>query len=133
MKKKEFTSRILITLIIAIMLFSLTACFNDNVHKYTLSDIKTGETFEITLQDPHADGGWRWKYEIASNSGVEYVSEKFISDHLDDPDWCGAGGERVLTFKAVKAGQYRIKFVYVRFGENEPPLETNIYNITVSD
>lgn len=130
--KQMFATSFLLALILTCSCLFLGGCFDDNVNTYTLSDINVGETFVITLQEPYSDGGWRWEYKISSTSGIEFVSEEFISDHPDDPDWCGSGGESVFTFKAIKLGQYKIKFIYQRPWAAEKPIETNIYEVSIN-
>ncbi len=109
------------------MLSFLTAC-NDNTKSYFLPEVKEGGTFEITL-NAHGGTAYSWSYEINPSSGVEYVQMEYIPEN-DDPNWSG-GGQLVYTFKAIKAGSYKIKFELQIPWESEAPVETNVYKLTV--
>ena len=101
-------------------------CGDNNTTTYSLPDIKVGETFEIILP---AGGKYSWTYKIKPVSGIEYVSREFTPPG-GDPDKIG-GGNYTYTFKATKIGSYRIKFELAVSWESTPPIETNIYKITV--
>lgn len=136
MKRLHLTKRVsefiyvIASAVMLFMLFSLTACNDKNTNYYNLPEVTEGDTFEITLEEPYSDGGWRWSYEIPK-SGIEYVTEKFIPDNAD-PDACGSSGKGIFTFQATQAGSYKIKFKYQRPWEPEISLtESRIYRIKV--
>ena len=114
---------------IAVILMSLgfcCGCGNNNTNTYSLPDIKVGEKFEIILP---AGGKYSWTYQLKPVSGIEYVSREFTPPK-GDPEILG-GGDLTYTFKATKIGSYRIKFDLAISWESKPPIETNIYKITV--
>ena len=95
--KKKFA---LICVLPVCFTFFFTACSNINT-KETLPDVFVGSEFEVTTQT--FPSGFDLSYKISSRSGIEYVSEK--ANNL------GVGAAQLTyTFKAVKAGKYRIKF-----------------------
>lgn len=116
-----------------IMIFSLSACVDqhtnnaENTNKYSLPDIAEGDTFEIIVK---GEGQYVWHYSIEPGTGIEYVSREGVGEHVDDPDWAGGWPWR-YTFKALKAGNYKIKFEYSLAWTDAPPIETNVYNIKV--
>lgn len=132
MKIKVSALKILIALTITVvMVFSLAACADDSVNKFSLPQVKEGETFKITL-DAHGGTAYSWSYKISSNSGIEYVTQEYIPTD-GDSDIIG-GGQLKYTFKAVKAGNYKITFkLEIPWEATEAtPIETNIYSITVA-
>ena len=129
MIKKARKFQILIVLsAMLFMFFSFTACSDDNAKKYSLPDVAVGDTFEITL-DAHGGTAYSWDYKIIPSSGVEYVTMEYIPTN-DDPDIIG-GGQLKYTFRAIKAGSYKIEFQLQIPWESKPPVETNIYEVKV--
>ena len=121
----------IMSLIFAFSAIAFAGCTDKNANRYSLPDVVEGETFEITLDSPYNDGGWRWSYEINSSSGIEEVSCKFIPNN-PDPEVIGSPGKQQYTFKAIEAGSYKIKFIYERSWEPGTSREgTNIYQIKV--
>lgn len=113
-------------LLFIVLLFS--SCIKDNTNNYSLENVLVGDTFEITL-DAYGGTAYCWDYSINSN-GIEYVTSKFISEQPSDSDFCG-GGKLVYTFRAVKVGNYKIKFKLSTINQSKQPIETNIYNIKI--
>lgn len=131
MKIKISAVKILIALTVTlVMVFSLGACSDDSVNKFSLPQVTEGDTFEITL-DAHGGTAYSWNYKISSNSGIEYVTHEYIPTD-GDSDIIG-GGQLKYTFKAVKAGNYKITFkLQIPWEATEATtIETNIYSITV--
>lgn len=131
MKIKVGAVKILIALTVTLlMVFLLAGCADSSVNKVSLPQVTEGETFEITL-DAHGGTAYSWSYEISSNSGIEYVTQEFIPAD-GDFDIIG-GGQLKYTFKAIKAGNYKITFkLQIPWEATAPtPIEKNIYSITV--
>ena len=117
-----------ITFILSFSAFALTGCEDENTKHYTLPSVEVGETFEIELLE-YRSRGYLWYYEISGKSGIEFVSRE-VPPHDSDPDKIGGSGHGIYIFKATKAGNYKIRFALKKL--NEPPKETNIYEIKVT-
>lgn len=121
--------RLLILLLFCITAF--TGCFvaacKDN--SKILPDVTEGSMFEISLKS-YSGTAYVWDYKISSNSGIEYVSKEFIPEN-ESPDWIG-GGQIIYTFKAIKAGSYKIIFEARNLSESkEDPIESDTFKITI--
>ena len=122
--KNNLLLLIVSVVLLLFMVFPLSACVRAN--NYDLPEVKEGETFEITLK---ARNMYSWQYKIPS-SGIEYIAMEYIPTN-NDPDIIG-GGQNKFTFKATKAGSYKIKFeLSAPWEPKKPPIEINIYKITV--
>jgi inhibitor of cysteine peptidase len=75
------------------------------------AEAATGADFSIRLP-ANPTTGYSWR--IQEISGGEVV--RFISSAYEGPesDRVGAGGVEVWTFQAMRAGEARIEFLYVR-------------------
>lgn len=93
-----------------------------------MPDVAKGNTFEIIL-DAHGGTAYSWSYEINPNSGIEYVTMEYVPENNDSDQ--NGGGQLIYSFKAIKAGSYKIKFEFQISWESEPPIETNIYKIKI--
>ncbi len=107
-------------------MIALTGCVNKS-EDYPLPDVSEGNEFEITLE-AHGGTAYQWSYELDS-PGIEYVSMEFIPQN-EEPDRTG-GGQVAYTFKAVKAGDYKIQFELSIPWESESPVESRTYKIKV--
>ncbi|MDE7296610.1 MAG: protease inhibitor I42 family protein [Clostridia bacterium] len=125
---RKTLQRFFILSLVAFIIMALAGCNSEITNTYSLEDVAVDDTFEITL-DAHGGTAYRWDYNITPKSGVEYVTREFVPID-NDPEIMG-GGTFVYTFKATKAGSYKIKFKLQILGKTEPPIEINIYKITV--
>ena len=116
--------------VIWFMIFSLMACGSNKGKRYSLSDVAENSTFDITMKS-YSGTAYVWSYEISPSSGIEYVSLEFISDQ-EISDWIG-GGKLKYTFRAVQAGNYKIKFEARILSDSKQtsPIESNIYEIII--
>jgi len=114
-----------------LILFSLSAC--SGTQTLTAEDsgksiqIKTGETFTITLES-NPTTGYQWMVldvdeKILSQVGdAEYQSKGTVMP--------GSGGEETFTFKALKSGKTELLLGYERpWEEGVDPVES--FTITV--
>ncbi len=124
---KKTLQRFCILSLVAFIVMALVGCNSEITNTYSLEDVAVGDTFEITLA-AHGGTAYRWDYKI-NKSGVEYATREFVPTD-NDPEIMG-GGDFVYTFKASKTGSYKIKFKLQVLNNTEPPIEINIYKITV--
>ena len=128
MHKKIGKINVLAILVAMLFVIMLLAACGDKSEKYSLPDVAEGSEFKITL-DAHGGTAYSWNYEIKPSSGIEFVSQEYVPTN-DDPSWTG-GGEVIYTFKAVKAGSYKIEFGLSISWESESPTELKTYQIKV--
>lgn len=90
-----------------------------------------GKEFVITLAG-NATTGYEW--QIASpidKSLIDLVSSGYTPDNTGR---VGSGGKAVWTFKALRAGQARISFKYIRPWEKDtPPVGEVTYLVVVDE
>lgn len=127
MKNRQLKIFILLGMIL-LLISALTACKDADENTYSLPDAAEGQTFEIIL-DAHGGTAYSWSYEINPNSGIEYVTMEYVPKNNDSDQ--NGGGQLIYTFKAIKTGSYKIRFELQISWESEPPIETNVYEITV--
>ena len=128
-RKITLVSLLAVFVVAILTAFCFAGCGNKNVTTYFLDDVLVNDTFEITVK---SRGGtpYEWHYEINGKSGIEYIAETHIPEN-DDPDVMGGVVKVTFTFKATKTGFCEIKLIYQIIGEDEPPLEINLYKIQV--
>lgn len=92
-------------------------------------EVEVGQEFVIALESSPTTG-YRWQFidpldeEILELVGSEYKGP--------EDGRIGAGGEEVLTFKAISQGETRISLGYKRPWErNVPPLKTRTFAVVV--
>ncbi len=76
---------------------------------------KPGEEFTIKL-DENPTTGYQWSYAITDEKIVSMSKDEYVTDEADK-NVEGAGGQRVITFKANAAGYTAINMVYERSWE----------------
>ena len=117
-----------------LILFSLSAC-SGGTQTLTAEDsgksvqIKTGETFTITLES-NPTTGYQWTVldvdeKILSQVGdAEYQSKGTVMP--------GSGGEETFTFKALASGKTELLLGYERpWEEDVDPVESFIITVIV--
>lgn len=124
--------------IMGLALFIFTSCASGNADyakvygkEGTNISVKTGENFTIELEQ-NITTGYSWTYTIADESIIKLIKDDYITKE-SDKKLVGAGGLRVLTFEALKAGGTTILLVYERSFEKHPDDQKITYNVTVSD
>ncbi len=90
---------------------------------------KPGEEFTIKL-DENPTTGYQWSYAITDGKIVSLSKDEFVTDEADK-NVDGAGGQRVLTFKANAAGNTTINMVYERSWEKNEDDEKLSFEIEV--
>jgi predicted secreted protein len=93
--------------------------FDDNVIKGDNRTIRiaAGETFTLKLRENFTTG-YHFGTPLTGDS-VQLVS----SEHIQDPapaDYCGVGGTRIFTFKALKKGSYVVAIPQVTPSRENP-------------
>lgn len=126
---KIMSKKLFVIIFVCTAAVLLMAC-NDKTESICLPDVTESCTFEIELNS-YSGTAYTWDFEINSKSGIEYVSMEFVPPN-DNPDQIG-GGQLIYTFKAIKAGNYKIKFEARIPWESEqtPPVESRTYKITI--
>lgn len=126
--------RKLISILLSILMFTasvfcISGCDDVETTNHTIPDKTKGDMFEIYLK---ATGSipYKWNYVLESNSGIEYVSSDFVP--AEDSDRIG-GGQLVYTFKAIKVGDYKIRFELCSVIESSKnsPVEVRVYKIKI--
>ena len=127
--------KILSVLFSVMLLFCAVGCEQSDsderrIYYYTLPNVAVDETFEITVEEV---SHFEWdKVVICNREGLEFVKYERIPTTMD-PDICGAGVYCVYTLRASEAGDYVIKLNYRSFVGNNPPVQTNIYKIKITN
>ena len=118
--------------IFIVSLFALAACGVPvaklvEADNGTSVDLKTGETFTISLEG-NPTTGYSWEVSSIDPAVVEQVGEP---DFKSDSKLIGAGGMFTFTFKAVSPGSAPVMLVYHRSWEKDvtPMYE---YQVTVN-
>jgi inhibitor of cysteine peptidase len=92
-------------------------------------EVEVGQEFVIALESSPTTG-YRWQF-IDPLDGE--ILELMRSEYRGPEDGrIGAGGEEVLTFRAISQGQTRISLGYRRPWERDvPPLKTRTFDVVV--
>ncbi len=90
---------------------------------------KAGEEFTITL-DENRTTGYQWSYAVSDEKIVSISKDDYVTDEANK-NVEGAGGQRVLTFKANATGNTTINMVYERSWEKNEDDEKLSYEIEV--
>jgi len=94
-------------------------------------NIKTGEQFSINLEE-NASTGYKWYYNIADPSIVEFVKEYYQSQSTSTPIIVGAPTQHFWVFKGLKVGTTTITFTSRR-GFSSEGVKTVVYTINVKE
>lgn len=122
--------------VILFMLLPLNGCKDSSriseidTTKDSLPDMKIGQEFEITI-DAYSGTAYSWSYEVKPNSGVEFVTRKFIPTD-ENPDNIG-GGQFVYTFRAIRYGNYQIKFYLQIPWESDSLIKISTFNFRITE
>lgn len=124
-------------IVLAIVIIAATILFiifsGDSAQNYddTASTIKAavGDEFVITLEG-NATTGYEWRLATPiDNTLINLVKSEYIPDNTG---LVGSGGRSIWTFKAVKAGNARISFEYIRSWEKDvPPVKEAKYIVNI--
>ena len=80
-----------------------------------LAPVQVGDTIEIRLSE-NPTTGYRWHFTVSANLALD--ADNFL---LVDDAGIGTGGERVLRYRALNAGQASITAIYSRSWEAGTP------------
>ena len=115
-----------------VLLLTLAACGGpvaklDQADNGTSLDLKTGETFTVSLEG-NPTTGYSWEVAGIEPAVVALVGEP---DYKSDSNLIGSGGMFKFTFKAAAPGTSSVKLVYHRpWEEDVEPLE--VFEVTVN-
>jgi inhibitor of cysteine peptidase len=115
-----------------VLLLALAACGGpvaklDQADNGTSLDLKTGETFTVSLEG-NPTTGYSWEVAGIEPAVVALVGEP---DYKSDSNLIGSGGMFKFTFKAAAPGTSSVKLVYHRpWEEDVEPLE--VFEVTVN-
>ncbi|MBQ4313183.1 MAG: protease inhibitor I42 family protein [Clostridia bacterium] len=75
--------------------------------------------------------GYTWIYEMSEDNIVREVKNEF---QMPSPsDRVGAGGKFVFEFEGISPGEVTLTFSYLRTFEDNPPVKTAKYIISVDN
>ena len=84
--------------------------------------MRSGETFEVALEEPAATGH-RWRLTQAP-AQVDVVNERYEAPQQGGP--IGGPGRRITTLRATRPGRYRLTFGLARPWEDHPAAEHDV-------
>ena len=88
---------------------------------------KSGDKFSVVLE-ANLTTGYLWEVNFDSIY-IQLINRKYTPYF---PEKIGAGGEETFNFLALKSGETKITFSYLRPWEKEkPPLKKKIYKIII--
>ena len=92
-------------------------------------EVEVGQEFVIALESSPTTG-YRWQFIDPLDAEI---LESVRSEYKGPEDGrIGAGGEEVLTFRAISHGETRISLGYERHWERDvPPLKTRTFDVVV--
>ena len=111
-----------IVVVVAILMVVAVACSRGP--SLTLDDegdrvsLAPSDEIQITLAG-NATTGFSWELVEYDPAVVTPLGQPTYEE--DDGELVGAGGEWMWTLRAVAAGESRVRFVYHRTWEDEPP------------
>ncbi len=116
---------------IAALLCACSAGAQEKVYgkEDTNISVSAGDTFVIKL-DENPTTGYKWSFTVSDDSVIELSKDEYMQENQDS-GVVGAGGTRVLTFKAKAAGSAQINMVYERSWEKNEDDETLTFSVDV--
>ena len=114
MKKLTFIAAFIV-LLIALAACSGPAAKLEQADNGKTVDLKTGDTFTVSLEG-NPTTGYSWEVAGIEPAIVELVGEP---DYKSDSNLIGSGGMFKFTFKTVAPGTSNVKLVYHRAWEEE--------------
>ncbi len=94
-----------------------------------ITETSVNGQFSIKLKsNPSTGFSWGASYDT---DFIELVNSTFIPPQ--DSALVGTDGEEVFTFKAAKAGETKIEFIYSRKWESVQPAEKKTYTIKIAE
>ena len=134
-RMNDMSPKTLLKIVLAIMLFMLTACGSPPrpvsltaVDKGTQVNMQIGEQMTVTL-DGNPSTGYTWEAKDLDATMFQQVGDPvFISSN---PGMVGSGGSLTLTFKALTAGKAVLTLIYHRPWEIGVD-RTDTFSVTVT-
>lgn len=92
-------------------------------------EAKNGENFEINLES-NPTTGYSWVPEFDKNY-LELANKDFVQQNTDK-QVVGAGGTEKFQFKALKTGETKINFYYIREWEIDvAPIDQKVFDVII--
>lgn len=118
----------MIPLLVLLLLFQ-PACGENKTVSEQLK-VQAGKTLIITLEANHTTG-YHWELAKPLDSKIIKL-EGSVYNRPKKRIFIGAGGSEEWTFKALKVGQAKIYFKYVRPWEKDiPPVRTRNFTVSI--
>ncbi|MDO8556860.1 MAG: protease inhibitor I42 family protein [Candidatus Jorgensenbacteria bacterium] len=99
-----------------------------NVKASSLETTVNGQFIVQLDSNPTTGFSWGTSYD---KDALELVASTFIPP--SDTKLLGSGGMDTFTFKALKAGETKLKFSYLRAWESVQPQEVKEYTVSVKE
>ena len=77
--------------------------------------------------------GYTWTYTMTPGGIVKEVSSTYEEDNSAGEDMAGVGGKFIFVFEGENAGNTTLNFEYKREWEEEAPIETATYELSVDN
>lgn len=127
---------IAVIIILGLMIFSDKTFDTEQIESNTNTvenenkiEVKSGENFLINLES-NPTTGYSWVSDFDENY-VELINKDFVQQKTDELI-VGAGGTETFSFKALKAGEIKIDFYYVREWEIDvAPIDQKVFDVTI--
>ena len=110
--------------LVLIIAMAMTGCGSPKVTAYTESGktitTSADQEFTISLQ-ANPTTGYDWKTSSFDTNLISLVKKDYNQDDHTGKPLVGSGGTDFFTFKALKAGEAKITFIYYRPWEAPKP------------
>lgn len=119
------------TLSVLIFICSFSLSFAEDSTPEKIIEAQVGQEFRIALES-NATTGYQWQFKEPLN---ETMFKLVNSDYLvDEKNLIGSGGKQIWVFKALKDGETKIFFQYLRSWEkDQPPAKEETFLINISE
>lgn len=126
--KKRFVVVVFVVILLALAACSAPAAKLKLADSGSTLDLKSGQTFTVTLAG-NPTTGYTWELKEIDPAVVELVGEP---EYKSDSALIGSGGVFSYKFKTVAAGTSNLKLVYHRpWEEDVEPLEVFTVQVNV--
>lgn len=115
--------------LITIVLFFLLSALPTQAKVQNLN-AEAGVSFNIELKS-NPTTGYQWQILKIDKNFLELESSTFVPSLNENSNIVGSGGVEVWSFKALKAGQTSVSFVYSRSWEHKKPIQKNTFIINI--
>ncbi|MEK7652572.1 MAG: protease inhibitor I42 family protein [Patescibacteria group bacterium] len=100
-----------------------------NIQRKNYVEIKNRRNFEIPLKS-NPTTGYSWVAKFDENY-IELINKNFVQQN-SDKQIVGAGSTEVFQFKALKTGETKINFYYLREWEIDiVPIDQKVFDVII--